>query len=348
MFAFSPIRRNELAGFCRRLGTGLEAGVDVRKLLSREAERATGHQRQTLEHVAERIGQGETTEAAIRDTQDAFPRLFHDLVHVGEQTGKLDMILLRLADHYEHMQTLQRIFLAGITWPMIQLAMAIGVIGLMILFLGMVEPDPDFPIRSIAFGLYGVNGLLIFLGTLAGLGVAVWVLISSWRRGRLGAAVILPLFYRIPGLGNCLQTMALGRMAWTLSLTTDTPMDVFDAIHSSLNSTGTSVYTRLEPAIRDQLMAGAPIHTAFRATRAFPNDFVDAIEIGEEAGRLSESLYKLSERDEEQARAAAKALTVIGSVLVWIAVSAVIIYFILSIALLYAGMITKMSQPGWI
>ncbi len=188
MFAFSPMPRTELAGLCRRLGTGLEAGIDVRKLLSREAERATGRQRRTLEHLSERIGQGESTEAAIRDTQDAFPQLFHDLVHVGEQTGKLDYILLRLADHYEHMQTLQRIFLAGITWPLIQFAMAIGVVGLMILFLGMVEPDPDFPIHSIAFGLRGVRGLLIFLGTLTAIFAGGWILVGGWRRGKLRCA----------------------------------------------------------------------------------------------------------------------------------------------------------------
>ena len=47
------------------------------------------------------------------------------MVSVGEATGKVAESFLRLANHYERGLGLRRMFLAGITWPVIQLVATI-------------------------------------------------------------------------------------------------------------------------------------------------------------------------------------------------------------------------------
>ena len=64
-----------------------------------------------------------------------------EMLEAGDQTGHVDAVLLRLAEHYEHLLTLRRIFLVGILWPAIQLVLAIFVIGLLIWVLGFVGTD---------------------------------------------------------------------------------------------------------------------------------------------------------------------------------------------------------------
>ncbi len=124
-------------------------------------------------------------------------------------------------------------------------------------------------------------------------------------------------------------------------------MDVVTGVKSCLRSTGDPVYQGLQKQIVRELMDGQPIHVALRKTEAFPAEFLDALEVGEESGRVSESLHHLSVQYEQRAKSAARTLTVFGSMLVWGFVACIIIFFIFRMALMYTGLIEEMSQPGW-
>ncbi|MEM7315256.1 MAG: type II secretion system F family protein, partial [Planctomycetota bacterium] len=308
-------RLKQLAGLCRRLGTSLEAGVDVRRTLSRETQSAKGRYQQTLSEVTDRIKKGETFTESIKDTGEAFPQLMHDLVSVGEQTGKLDHVLLRLADHFDGMLRLRGIFLAGIAWPAIQLVLAIGVIGLMILIMGMIPGNSDWD--PLGWGLKGVSGLIYYLICVGSIFAVGAVLIVNWSRGKMGAQFVWPLIDRVPMLGKCIRTMALSRIAWTMSLTNDTPMDALAAMDASLRASGNPIYSQLQQPVRDSLMEGNTMHEALSATNEFPHEFLDTLLVGEETGQVSESLHKLSQQYESQTEVAAKTLTVFGSIMVW-------------------------------
>lgn len=65
------------------------------------------------------------------------------MVDVGEKTGRLDEVFIRLAEHYDHVLDLQRTFLQGIAWPMVQLIAALGVIGLLIWIMGILPEGID-------------------------------------------------------------------------------------------------------------------------------------------------------------------------------------------------------------
>ena len=52
-----------------------------------------------------------------------FPPMLVQMVAVGEQTGKLDEVLHRLADHYEHLASMRRMFWIGIAWPLFELCL---------------------------------------------------------------------------------------------------------------------------------------------------------------------------------------------------------------------------------
>ena len=135
---------------------------------------------------------------ALRGTNGAFPPLMHDLIKIGEQTGKFDQVLLRLAEHFDHLLDLRRIFLAGIIWPAIQLFMAIGVIGLLILIMGYIPQDPNQPFDLVGFGLRGPQGLAIYLMFVAAIFFVLAMLIENWRRGRWGATSCVALTAQSP------------------------------------------------------------------------------------------------------------------------------------------------------
>ena len=69
-----------------------------------------------------------------------------------------------------------------------------------------------------------------------------------------------------------------------MSLTSNTPMNAIKGIKSCLKSTDDPVYQGLQKQIVQELMDGQPIHVALRKTEAFPAEFLDALEVGEESG----------------------------------------------------------------
>jgi hypothetical protein len=67
-----------------------------------------------------------------------FPPMFVQMVAIGEQTGKLDEVLKRLGEHYEHLAVMRRNFLIGIAWPAFELVFAVLVIGAVIFITGII------------------------------------------------------------------------------------------------------------------------------------------------------------------------------------------------------------------
>src|SRR5512141_509942 len=102
MFGHARIPTKQLERLCRRLSISLEAGIDARTALAREAERASGGtaQRHMLS-IRDAINQGESLHAALEETGDYFPDLFRAIVLVGEKSGHLGEALGELADNYD-------------------------------------------------------------------------------------------------------------------------------------------------------------------------------------------------------------------------------------------------------
>jgi len=338
---FSPrISTRRLAELCRRLATSIEAGIDARTVWARETDRASGRAaRDRIGRISEAVQQGDTLAEGFTRTGDYFPDVVRALVGVGEQTGHLPEVFRQLADHYELRLKLRREFLSAITWPLVQLILALAVIGLLILALGIIGDIRGETIDILGFGLVGPKGLAIYLGFLAGVAAVLWLLWHCIRRGMVWTRPVQRLVMRLPKIGRVLETLALARFAWSLSLTLKAGMEVRRAMKLSLRSTRNARYTDRIEAVDGELSLGHSIHDALRAGAVFPIDFLDAVAVGEESGNLVESMAHLSRAYHEQARAALGVLNTLLGVVVWLIVAAFIITMIFRLFSFYLGVL---------
>ena len=60
------------------------------------------------------------------------------MAEVGEHSGHQGEVFAQLSEHYENQVHLRRNFLAAIAWPMLQLAIALAVVGLLIWFTAII------------------------------------------------------------------------------------------------------------------------------------------------------------------------------------------------------------------
>lgn len=338
---FSPrITTKELAGLCRRLATSLDAGIDLRAVWRREAG---GAGRVALLHrcgvIRDAVARGESLADALDATGDFFPPLFCQLAAVGEETGQLGHVFAQLADHFGAQLKRRRTFLAAITWPMVQLTLAVVIVGFLIWIVGVIGESRNTTIDILGLGLVGTPGLIVYAAIVSGVVVGGFLLFYAARRGLLGLGMVQRGLLRVPVLGTALQTLALARLAWALHLTFNTGMDVRRALRLSLESTQNARYSGQIGRIDKAIASGDSVHEAFVATGVFPAEFLDVLHVGEQSGTLTETMERLGRQYEDYANVALATLVKLAGLAVWCLVAVVLVSVIVRVFSFYIGTI---------
>ncbi len=335
------LSNRDLADLCHRLAVETEAGIDIRRTWQREAASARGRFRPYFEQVRDAVGRGDSLAIALAGTGGVFPHLFLEMAHVGEQTGTLGRVFHRLSSHYRRQVAAQRVFLGAIAWPMLELALAIFVIGVLIWVLGVIAGRGGQPVDILGFGLVGTRGLVIYINFIVAVALCIAGLVVAVRRGLLWTRPLQRALVHLPGVGPALEKIYLARLAWALHLTLNVAMDYRRLVPLVLRATGNDHYIRHTDQITRDVAAGRPLHVAFAASGAFPTEFLDALAVAEESGELVNSMDRLSNRYEDEAEAAVRTLAVIFGFLVGLLVMGLIAVMIFRLAGFYLGTINE-------
>jgi type II secretory pathway component PulF len=350
MEQMARISTGSLIKLCHRVGTAVRSGIDARRVWEMEERHASGSLKTALGVVKSRVSEGGQIAEAMHSQNGYFPPMFVQMVAVGEQTGKLDEVLLRLAEHYEHQTSMKRIFWFGIAWPLLELTLGVLVIGLLIYFLGVISSTlGGEPVDVLGWGLTGTQGALVWFIGCGFLAFAVVAISFALSRGLFGPGPVLAAM-RLPLIGKCFESFALSRLTWALATGLDSGMDARRAVELSILAAQNPYYQSSLSKVTGAIRANKQFHESFADGGVFPADFLQQLESAELAGATTEALQRLAKEYEERARNAMRILTVITTAAVMILFGALMIYFIFTIA--WHGYIKhiydalEMSKPG--
>ena len=325
-----------LSRLCHNVGTGLHAGVDVRRVFETEANRGSMLHRNKITEIRDHIARGTSVSSAFKASNGYFPSLLCEMIEVGERTGRLEQIFIRLGDYYEQLLKLRRTFLMGIAWPMLELIGAILVIGLFILIIGMVsdgEPAMTF------FGLYGAKGAAIYFTLVGMIAGSITLTIVAAMRGWISLEPFLRFLMNVPFLGTGLQNAALSRLTWSLAMATDSDLSAKRAVELAVRTTQSSYYMRFIDGMKNVIGRGRTMHDAFASTGVYPDDFLASLETGEISGSISETMLLLSREYEERTKTFFRVMTGLAGMLVFLTVAAIIITMIFKMFAQYLGIL---------
>lgn len=346
---FSPrIRLKPLAQLCHRLATATAAGLEDRKIWQDEAERGSAAQRRHVAIVRDAIAAGDSLCDGLRATGEYFPPLLRHMVEVGETSGGLDRAYKRLAQHFDKSLAAKRAFLGRLAWPLTQLGIALLVIGILIWVMGlpMINKSADDPdVDMLGFGLVGTRGLFVYLNVLLVIAIAILLAIEAGRRGAFWTRSLQRMVLSLPMLGPALKTLALARFTWALQLVLDTPMDLRKALPLALESSGNDYFARHGPTVARRIEEGMDLHTTLAMTEAFPGDFLDHVRVGEESGKMVETMERLSAEYQERAGLAISILAQLAGYAIWLLVAVFIITLIFRIFSTYLQTINSLLPP---
>lgn len=135
------IKKIYMTRFCRTTGTLVAAGLPILNIISTTAE-VMGNRvfRNALQEVSKDVESGITLSVALKD-QKIFPAMIYHLISVGEKSGKLDYILLSMANFFDREIETTTANLANLVEPILIIIVGTGV--------GLVVASVIMPIYSL-------------------------------------------------------------------------------------------------------------------------------------------------------------------------------------------------------
>lgn len=134
------IRKSSISRFCRTLGTLISSGVPILEAL-RIVKDAVGNTviANAIEEVHGSIREGDTVAEPLRNS-GVFDELLINMIDVGEETGELDKMLVKIADNYEADVDVAVEGVSSLIEPLIIVGLG-GVVGFIVvsLFLPLIE-----------------------------------------------------------------------------------------------------------------------------------------------------------------------------------------------------------------
>ena len=327
----------ECAALFRRVAVALEAGLDLRRTWTREADAAHGRSAVALAAVRDGVAAGQTLAEAMSAAGAAFSPLALELVKVGEETGRLPEMFRQLADHYEHAARWRRDLARSSMLPALQFAAVLVVFAAVIFVGGIIGPRP---VDVLGWGLVGAWGLVqyvVILAVLVGGGIALW----KWLQGRVRSGAAESVLARLPIVGPLLEQLALARLTKLLQLTTASGLSMQRVIELALGGSGSKRLAAAAGDVWQRIRAGDNLHAALATTGLLPVEYLAAVEVGEESGRLPQTMAALARQYQEQARGRLQILARLAGWAIWLPMALLVINRVMAI---YGGYVNAIHD----
>jgi len=311
-FIGNKVKKNDVVNFTRQLSAMLSSGLTLLRSLEILKNQVRNKALvEVIDSVIKDIQEGANFSRAISKYPEVFSSVYIALIEASESSGLLDKAFLRLADNLEKEQKLQNTVKSALTYPAIVVAMMFVVVVIMMIFvipqistlyqsLNVSLPLPTLILIQISN--FFVSFWLIPLILLGVIGFAY----HRWYRTVEGKLAIDSVLLKIPIFGNLTKKTILAEFARTLGILLGSGSLVVEALDKVSNITGNIYYKNAIDDVGKRVEKGVSIGDAMSLYYLFPQNLVELVKIGEQTGKLDETLMKASEYFENEVNQTAK------------------------------------------
>ncbi|SHJ82622.1 type II secretion system F family protein [Tepidibacter formicigenes] len=330
---FRKIKTKDIAVFCRQFYTLLNAGVtiinclDILRLQTENKKFA-----KIIGNIHDDVQKGLTFSEGLKKQKDIFPDLLINMIEAGEVSGNLDVIMERMAVHYEKENKINNKIKGAMAYPMILSIVAVGVIVFLLTFVmptfvGMFESSGvqlPLPTRILLFISEIIkNYWYIHLLTLT---VIIYGIIKYMKSDR-GKSFLGIIKFRIPIVKGLNQKIITSRFTRTLSTLLSSGVPLIQSLEIVSKIVGNIIVEKGILKAKEEVRKGIDLATPIKNIGVFPPMATSMIKIGEESGSLDEILEKTANFYDEEVETALEQFTKLLEPLM-IVVMAVVVGFI--------------------
>lgn len=309
------VKKKDIAIFARQFATMIEAGLSITKALSiLAAQTESKALQQVINQLSIDVESGNSLSEAVSRHPKVFPTIFLSMVRAGEAGGVLDLVLSRLADHFESELSLIGKVKAAITYPV---AMAVLVVGIAIAMLIFIVPVFEKMFNDSGATLPGITRAMLVLsrGLMSWTGPAFFVvlvilfwLFMKWKK-TIGKPVWDAFILRVPVIGPIVKKMVLARFTRTFATLVAAGVPMLTSLEIVADTAGNETIRKVVLESRTAVKEGNSLAQPYADSKVFPAMLSQMITVGEETGALDTMLEKVADFYDDEVSSAVNVLT---------------------------------------
>ena len=344
---WQSVDMRELAVFSRQFATLVSSGMPMlRTLHTLEEQTQDDAIREAVAGVRADVEAGSTLEQAMERHPKVFDRLFRAMVRAGEQSGRLEEALDRVAFQVEKSDALKRQVKSAMMYPALVFGFAVVVLVAIVMFVipvfanifkELAEEHPEE-----ASGLPAPTALCVEVSNLLtgswyilipGLTLGIWGFFK-WKKTEKGKEVWQRFTLRLPfKIGDVIQKVALARWSRTFSGSVSSGVPMLQSIKLTGQTAGNVVVEQAMDDVYASVKRGGSLAGPIQGNDVFPPMVGHMVAVGEETGQLEHMLSKIADFYEAEVDAKVKALTALIEPIMIVFVGGMVGFIVISMYL---------------
>ncbi|MDX6590171.1 MAG: type pilus assembly protein PilC [Solirubrobacterales bacterium] len=323
MRRWKSVDMRELAVLSRQFATLVASGMPMLRTLHTLEEQTQDEEiREAVAGMRADVEAGSSLEQAMERHPRVFDRLFRAMVRSGEQSGRLEEALDRIAFQVEKADALKRQVKSALMYPALVFGFATVVLVAIVIFVipvfanifkELAEEHPEE-----ASGLPAPTQLCVSVSNaltnywfilIPGIALSFW-LFFRWKKTERGKDTWDRFILRLPfKIGDVIQKVALARWSRTFSGSVSSGVPMLQAIQLTGETAGNVVVEKAMDDVYSSVKTGGSLAGPIQRNAIFPPMVGHMVAVGEETGQLENMLSKIADFYEAEVDAKVKALT---------------------------------------
>jgi len=320
---FQGVDMRALSVFSRQFATLVASGMPMLRTLHTLEEQTQEEQiKAAVGSVRSDVEAGSTLEQGMERHPKVFDRLFRAMVRSGEQSGRLEDALDRIAFQVEKADILKRQVKSALMYPALVFSVAVIVLVAIVAFvipvfvkifeeLAAEHPEEKaglpVPTQICVTASEAITGYWFLI--LPSIALFIFAFVRL-KKTKVGHEYWDRLKLRIPfKIGDVIQKVALARWSRTFSGSVSAGVPMLQAIQLTGETAGNIVVEQAMEDVYESVKRGGSLAAPIQANPIFPPMVGHMIAVGEETGQLEHMLTKIADFYEAEVDAKVKALT---------------------------------------
>ncbi|MFA6320902.1 MAG: type II secretion system F family protein, partial [Candidatus Omnitrophota bacterium] len=298
---FGRVALKDISNFTRQLSDLLESGITIVKTLDILYKQTPNKKlKSVIMDIRDFCVGGSPLSDALARHPKIFSNLYVSMVRSGETGGALEKILRRLSEFNEKQLEIQTKVRTAMAYPILMSVVGLATVAILMTFvipkmmvmfsdLGQALPLPTqilLTISMIVRNYWWVLAIaLFFAGTFL-------TKVYATPEGRLS---IDDMKLKVPIFGDLEMKVEIARFARTLATLLENGVPILEALNVTSETIDNAVIKKEVEGAYDAVREGSSLANGFFDSKVIPSSVVNMISIGEEAGHLERSLFKVAQ-----------------------------------------------------
>ena len=344
----AKIKDKELALLCSQMCIELKAGLPIVKslqLIAQNEKNAT--LKKILTEVADDVHAGHGLADAFATRGPQLPNTFVETIRAGEESGRLEDCFQRMKKYYENQSTIKSSVGSALIYPILLLAVAVIVVAIIMIF--------AVPVFKQSFGDEGLPGVTKALIACSDFMVDNWIIliiiigiialgIKFFGRTEKGARLYAFIALRFPGIGQVQIMSNASNFCATMSTMLSAGLPLMKALNITAGVTENLLISEDLEKTSKGVLEGEKMAKGINESEWFPQLLKEMTAVGEETGKLEDTLDVVSEYYTKEVDVAVKnALGILEPAIIMV-LAGLVVFILLAVYLPLFGMYGDISS----